>query len=171
MIWVVGCVHDIQSNAPVPLLEGSPDVRGQRDHFRELLVRILFDERVELVAEEWGRESESFAQALAKKDMVRYVDINTSFEDLDALQIPRDYLGSPCCTPEQKQLWLRQRETFMVEKIRSTRGTADTVLVICGFDHLETVALQLGNDEPVVRVDYRKEDWYRKDAFFPACPS
>jgi hypothetical protein len=129
--------------------------------------RILSDDKVELVAEEWGRPSESFAKALAKKLTVRYVNINTEPEDLDALGIPRDYMESPCYTEEERHGWLQQRERFMLEKTRSTRGTAKIALVICGFHHLKPLTEQLGDGERVIPVDYRKDDWYRDDVFFP----
>jgi hypothetical protein len=167
MIYVVGCEHPIQSSDPYPLLEGSPAVKEQRDYFRQLVGRILIDGKVELVAEEWGFPSESFAQGLAKKHMARYVNINTSFEDLAALGIPRDYMESPCYTEEQRQGWLRKREKVMLERIHSATGTAKIVLVVCGFRHLKPLTEQLGDGGCVVPVDYRKDEWYRDDVFFP----
>jgi hypothetical protein len=167
MIYVVGCDHDIQSSDPVACLEGSPALKQQRDHFRQLVERILSDVKVELVAEEWGRESESFAEALAKKHTVRYVNTNTNSEDLDALEIPSDYTNPIKYTAAQIEAWLQQREGFMLGKICCARGTAKTLLVICGFRHLGPLAEQLGNGERVIPVDYRKEKWYRDDLFFP----
>jgi hypothetical protein len=160
MIYVAGCHHDIQSRDPVPFFVDSAAVNRQREQFVQLVEWMLTDEKVELMAEEWGRTSESVAQALAKKHMVRYVDINTSFQDLDTLQIPHDYRDLSKCTVDQWQACLRHREMFMLEKIRSPRGTANTVLVICGFDHLEPLAKQLRDDERVIQIEYRNENWY-----------
>jgi hypothetical protein len=163
MIYVAGCHHDIQSEDPVPFFYNGAAVSRQREQFVRLMERLLIDKKVELVAEEWGRKSESFGQVLSKKYMVKYADINTSFDDLDALQIPRDYLDSPCYAEGQKREWLQRRETVMLERIRSARGTAKTVLVICGFDHLESLAGQPGDDESVIAVGHRKDGWQRTD--------
>src|SRR5579872_2983269 len=119
MLYLVGCDHDIQSSEPIPFLRDNPNVKGQRAHFLRLVDRVLLDEKVELVAEEWGRGSESFAQTLVKKHMVKYLNINTSFADLDAQQIPRDYLASPRYADVQKREWLQKRERFMLERIQS----------------------------------------------------
>lgn len=119
MICVVGCVHDIQSSNPVLLLEGSPAVKEQRDRFQQLLERMLFTKKAELVAEEWGCKSESFAQALATKHGVRYLNVNACSEDLVTLKIPRDYMNTSKYAAEQLRGWLKQRERFMVDTIRS----------------------------------------------------
>lgn len=168
MIYVVGCEHPIQSSDPYPLLEGSPAVKEQRDYFRQLVGRILIDGKVELVAEEWGCPSETSAELLAGKHMVRYININTSLEDLDALGIPHDYIDPIKYTAEQRLEWLRRRERFMLERIRDARGPAEVLLIICGFDHLDQLAKQLGDGERVNQVDYRKEKWCRHDVFFSA---
>jgi hypothetical protein len=149
------------------LAPDSPAVSRQRDNFRRLLDRMSSDEKVDLVAEEWGCESESFAKALADERLTRYVNINTESGDLDVLQIPRDYMGSLNYTADQKRGWLQKRETFMLEKIHNARGAARTLLVICGFIHLKPLAERLGDGEQVIAVDYRKEAWYRGDVFFP----
>ena len=167
MIYVVGCHHDIQSSDPVPFLQGSPAVKEQRDHFRQLVERMLIGNEVGLVAEEWGRKSESFAEALSKERVVEYVNIHTNIEDLDALGIPRDYSNPIKYTLEQREGWLQQRERFMLEMIHSARGAAKTLVVICGFYHLGPLAEHLGNGERVIQVDYREEEWYRGEVFFP----
>jgi hypothetical protein len=167
MIYVVGCVHDIQSSDPVQGLEGSPEVKQQRDHFCHLLEGIFSEARADLVTEEWGRKSESFAQILKKKLGFRYVPINTTDEDLDGLGIPGDYMVLGRYTEEQRREWLRLRERTMLEKIRSARGAAESVVVICGFDHLQAFAEDLGKGEIVKQVDYKGECWYRHDVFFP----
>ena len=169
-IYVVGCDHAVQSADPVPFLLDSAAVNVQRDHLCRTVERMLSDKKVELVAEEWGRPSESFAQVLSRKYRIRYVDINTSFEDLDALKIPRDYINPIKYTKEQIEGWLQKRERFMLDKIHKSRETAKMVLVICGLDHLEPLAEQLVDRERVIPVDYRNEDWYRGDVFFPVSP-
>jgi hypothetical protein len=157
MIYVVGRDHDAQSGDRIPFLLDSARVIGERDQFLRLVERILIDQKVEFVAEEWGRKSESFAEALTKKLTVRYLNINTTFEDLNALQIPSDYMESPCYTEQERRVWLQRRERFMLEKIHSARGTAKTLLVICGFCHLKPLAEMLGDGERVIPVDYREE--------------
>ncbi len=107
MIYLLGCHHDIQSNDPIPWLENSPEVGEQREHFRQLLERILLEEKVELIAEEWGRDSTTSAEDLGNKHGAGYVDINTAYEDLDSMEIPRNYLENDRYTAEQRQAWLR----------------------------------------------------------------
>ena len=167
MIYVVGCEHPIQSSDPYPLLETSSAVKEQREHFQQLVELVLSEGKVKLVAEEWGLLSESFAQALARAHTVRWVDINPGLDDLDTLGIPRDYIDPIKYTPEQRQGWFQRRESVMLEGIRSARGAAESLLVICGFCHFGPLADRLGNGERVERIDYRNENWYRSDIFFP----
>jgi hypothetical protein len=170
MVQLVGCIHDIQSNEEIPLLEGNKAVREQRDCFCELLDEVLKNEMIEFVGEEWGRQLESFAEILSGEHRARYAEINTTPADLERMGIPLDYT---LChySLDQKEDWHRLREQFMFDKVKEGRGNSKNILVICGFDHTERLAEKFRESQEEANVeDYRKRPWYRNDVFFPtAC--
>jgi len=66
-----------------------------------------------------------------------------------------DYALEPY-TKQQKELWDREREKFMVHQIARNRGAAQNLLVVCGFTHLKWLTDLLGQDGNQVNVvDYR----------------
>jgi len=174
MIYIVGCIHDIQSDEQVPLLWGSQAVKEQRAYFCQLIEQILSAEGTWFIGEEWGRPHESFAAALAKKrGAPPPQNINTTVADLDRMGIPGDHMDGYFegrYTSQQIAEWHEKREDFMFSKVKALRGNATSVLVICGFDHLYSLAeIFRRSGEEVTPEDYRTRSWYRKDVFFPSC--
>lgn len=86
------------------------------------------------------------------------------------MRIPRDYLsrvnGQHKYGEVQTKIWLKQREEFMVSRTKEEHGESQSVLVICGFEHLYPISDLLRRDRTAVfPVDYRQAVWYRPDVF------
>jgi len=160
MIYVVGCNHEIQHRDDSASVD--PLRMDQRSHFAELLERIMNGDCIQFVGEEWGRPYATIARDLAESYRVPWVNINTSVEDRRRMGIPAgDYALEPY-TKQQKELWDREREKFMVHQIARNRGAAQNLLVVCGLTHLKWLSDLLGQDGNQVNVvDYRKLPWHR----------
>lgn len=168
VIFVIGCNHGIQKANEDDLLpiDNVAEIRTQRLSFSRLLEAIVTKNEIQFVGEEWGLAESSLAQNLAKeKRRIAWANINTSFEDLDGMGIPRDYVHGPYGQAE-KDRWNRQREGFMFGRIQENRGCAQNLLIVCGFCHLGPLKELLSqNKDEVQSVDYRGMEWYRPGVF------
>jgi hypothetical protein len=165
MIWVAGCNHGIQPRDEDWLTGDSPEARGQKAGFTELIEGILTREEIQFVGEEWGREEITIAYTAAERYGIPWANINTSAEELRKVSIPTDYVDGPF-SDDQKAQWHRQREQVMLRKLQEKRGDSANLLVVCGFDHMEPMSeLVCGIGPSVKTVDYRKSEWYRPGVF------
>ena len=159
MIYIVGCNHGIQPVDADPF--DGEQVFAQRAHFRELIRRLIRENNIQFVGEEWGRDNKTVAHVLAEENgNIPWSNINTSREELDAMKIPRNY-GNEAHSPDQIEKWHRQREAVMRKKIAEAKGDAERIVVICGFVHLQPLTELLKKTfELVEPLDYRSRDWY-----------
>lgn len=162
-ILVVGCNHGIQYREH-PL--DSREQRDQKIRFVALLDRVIKDNRIQFVGEEWGREVATAAYALAEAtDQITWANINTSCTELAQLGIPEDYTVRNY-PDELKERWNRQREQVMIRKLLENRGTAKRLVVVCGFGHMQALTESLRQTCRCAKpVDYRRLDWYDENAF------
>jgi hypothetical protein len=106
------------------------------------------------------------AQQLANGGRIVWANINTSFEDLDRMGIPRDYVHGEY-GQDAKDRWNRQREEFMFARIAANRGAAENLLIVCGFRHIGPLhALLSHTNDEVEIVDYRELAWFRAGVFY-----
>lgn len=167
VIFVVGCNHGIQTADEDDLLpiDNIAEIRRQRLCFMGLLEAIVTKNQVQFLGEEWGLPQPSIARNLAEERSIAWANINTSFEDLDRMGIPRDYVHGPYGQAE-KDRWNRQREEFMFGRVQENRGRTQNLLIVCGFRHLEPLRELFGqNKDEVQPVDYRGMEWYRRGVF------
>lgn len=167
MIFVVGCNHGIQTADEDDLLpiDDIAEIRRQRLRFRSLLEAIAAKNQVQFLGEEWGLPQPSIAQNLAEEKRIAWANINTSFEDLDRMGIPRDYVHGRHGQAE-KDRWNRRREEFMLGRIQENKGRAQNLIIVCGFRHLEPLRELLSqNKDEVQPIDYRGMGWYHPGVF------
>lgn len=189
---VLGCKHGIQPpegfsvlGLPMACQRCSSSVTGipqgtstcehiqrQRSHFRDLIAEIIKERKIRFVGEEWGLPHKTIACELIGSDKWR--NINTTPSDLKRMGIPSDYLdkenGKYKYSDAQRAAWHKQREEHMLRRIIQEQGNAKSVLVICGFAHMNPLARLLQQDSPSVCTrDYRNEGWYRPDIFSEDC--
>lgn len=139
------------------------DQNEQRAHFRVLLESICEDQAIRIVLEEDGAPEETAGEQIAAQRNIPWADINTSNDDKVQMRIPIDYVSGPY-TEDQKSNWNHQRELFMVGKINEHRSEGESLLIICGFVHMQPLADLLGQDD-AQQWDYRSLDWYRTGVF------
>jgi hypothetical protein len=162
MIYVMGCNHGIQQQPPRDVQEKTE----QRSCFAQLIEETIREGEIRFIGEEWDHNGgTTIAQDIASKHGVQHVNINTTRADLKQMEIPLHYTKLPYHA-ERKEQWHRQREQFMLRKIIESRGGAENLLVVCGFDHMLPLSDLLREETPEVKtMDYRKCDWYRPDVF------
>lgn len=171
MICVVGCNHGIQSrhqDADGPfsvLFEDPPEAKCQKSHFARLIDEIIKGRSIQFIGEEWGLQETSIAREVAA-DAVRWVNINTTLNELTTMGIPTDYTTKGKYTAHQAAQWNREREQVMFRKVQDSRGDARELLVVCGFEHLQPLANLFRTIENcVATIDYREFSWYRAGVF------
>ena len=125
------------------------------------------EQEIQIVLEENGGPEETGAKQIVDRRGIPWHDVNTTNEDKDRLGIPRDYVNGSY-SDEQKNEWHRQREQVMLEKIKQQlqECECESVLIVCGFDHMSHIAELLEQDGATVQqIDYRKSSWYRAGIF------
>jgi hypothetical protein len=163
LIHIVGCNHGIQVGIGGFTALDPADQNEQRAHFRALLESICKKQAIKIVLEEDGAPEETAGQQIAAQRNIPWADINTSNDDKVQMGIAIDYVSGPY-TEDQKSNWNRQRELFMVGKIDEHRSEGKSLLIICGFVHMQPLADLLGQDD-ALQWDYRSLDWYLPRVF------
>ena len=165
MIHIVGCNHGIQVGIGGFTGLDPADQNEQRAHFRVLLENICEEQAIQIVLEEDGAPEETAGEQIAAQRNIPWTDINTSNNDKTQMGIPIDYVTGPY-TEDQKSNWNHQRELFMVGKINEHRSEGESLLIICGFVHVQPLGEILGQDGTSVQQwDYRNLDWYLPGVF------
>ncbi len=79
--------------------------------------------------------------------------------------IPPDYLDTNHpYTPKQRDAWNSEREQHMVQSAISSAGTSDTIIILCGRDHTDSLAKRFHDLGHVVETyDLNQENWYVED--------
>ena len=104
--------------------------------------------------EEDGAPEETAGEQIATQHDIPWIDINTS----------NDVTGP--YTEDQKNNWNQQRELFMVRKINEHRSEGESLLIICGFAHIQPLTDILEQDgTPIQLWNYRNLDWYLPGVF------
>jgi hypothetical protein len=165
MIYDVGCNHGIQPRDGDWLAGDTPEAREQKTRFAELLDETIQRCEIRCAGEEWGREEITILHAIADTHQIPWANINTSHEELDRLLIPRNYTTGPF-NEVQKRNWHRQREQIMLGNLRRHAGEVENILLVCGFEHMDPIAVLLREQNVAVTVvDYRTTAWYRPGVF------
>jgi hypothetical protein len=165
LIHIVGCNHGIQVGIGGFTGLDPDDQNEQRAHFRVLLENICEEQAIQIVLEEDGAPEETAGEQIATQRNIPWTDINTSNDDKNQMGIPIDYVNG-AYTEDQKSNWNHQRELFMVGKINEHRSEGESLLIICGFVHMQPLAEILGQDGTSVQQwDYRNLDWHLPGVF------
>ncbi len=165
MIHIVGCNHGIQVGVGGFADYDTAEQNEQRAHFRALLESICEEQAIQIVLEENGAPEETAGEQIAAQLSISWADINTSNDDKIQMGIPTDYVTGPY-TEEQKNTWNHQRELFMMGKINEHRREGESLLIICGFAHIQPLGEILGQDGTSIQIcDYRNLDWYLTGVF------
>jgi hypothetical protein len=130
-----------------------------------LLEGICEGQAIQIVLEEDGSAEETAGEQIAAQRNIPWIYINTSNDDKTQMGIPINYITGPY-TEVQKNNWNHQRELFMVGKINEHRSEGESLLIVCGFAHMQPLTDMLGQDGVLVQQwDYRNFDWYLPGVF------
>ena len=160
-IVLIGCEHSLQPRASLGIGDAEIE-RGQKHHFSRMLEGLIGSHAIDLIGEETRAGEETIAQRLADTHGCEYVNIDAVKQETRTLGIPADYLQPDArYPPGQVARWQARREQFMYEKLRRRRGRTRNALVICGWSHLERLAVLLGEEGPDLRLcDVRRTKWF-----------
>ena len=161
-VYILGVEHDMQ-NDPHPI--EADDARYQIQQYEATLTSLLRLGRFTLICEETSHKAKSIAARLAAEFGIGYVNIDVTPEQRAQLGIPEGHLNKRNrnkSTQQQKDDWLKVRDVHMASGVRSRWAGHAEVLVVCGADHLPTLAARLQEPGIVIRrSDIRTQDWYR----------
>jgi hypothetical protein len=135
---------------------------AQKVSFANTLERLIKARRAQFVGEEAKHGDEAVASLVAHDMGARYANIEMPPVERERRGIPTDYTNErrPYST-EQRADWNREREDHMVKTALAEAGDAESILILCGREHTDSLALrfqQAGHD--VERYDVNQEDWY-----------
>jgi hypothetical protein len=92
---------------------------------------------VDVICEEAKYGVESIAETLAKKESIRYVNVEMPPKRLAELGIPNYTVDLESEIPaEQKAHWNAQREAHMIYELLGAVAGARVLIVICGVSHM-----------------------------------
>ncbi len=128
-VFVLGTAHECQSNCKIPRFQGLQN--------RLASIRDKYD--ISKIAEEVDADQDvwTYARNLVGDD--RWISIDMKNAERERAEIPRsrmpnDRYGNPC----QIRITAVEdaRESFWLNRIEACSASDDTVLLICGADHV-----------------------------------
>lgn len=166
-ILIIGVNHQIQ---PAEILCASANgtleafEREQKEAFG-LFVRTKAQERgVQFIGEEALHGQEMVIQRLCVRDKWGYANIEMTPEERAARNIPPGYDEDQSLPEAERGRCNHEREAYMVERVLEQATGVESTLVICGRNHVVSLAERfrvLGHS--VDTVDLRDESWYIED--------
>jgi hypothetical protein len=173
-VYIVGCHHALQSvEVCWRWLLWEDQLKGIGRDVREMAreQKRKFDERLRELKESYaitfiGEEAESNAITWASRLGVRWENIDMPSAERDARGIVQDYAGNPDYSACQRARWNAQREEYMFHQVERLRGTAQSLMVVCGSEHLTPLAeLLSGAGYSVSTEDVTKSNWFEVPDF------
>jgi hypothetical protein len=168
-VLILGINHQIQGTeiwSAGSSLTGGPErfERDQKTRFKELLERLITDNRIQFVAEETAHGKLSIAEALRNaKSSFEYSNVDMDPDDREGAGIKPNYENLQT-SREQMQSFNLQREQFMFDKTITEAKGVDRLMVICGRNHTAPLAGRFrAAGHQVKETDVGGESWYVDD--------
>ena len=190
-VLILGYNHQIALSAPVDNLVNANFQKEQKEQFKQLLLELVKQHGIQFIGEEmdadWWipnsrermqRENKSqqgkaldpstpievIGHQVAKMCRIIYAEVDIPVAERAQRGIPEDYEDDQKHSPEEIAGWYRVREESMFQQTMANAGEAQSVLVICGRQHLEGLAKLFRNSSCTVEVlDLKNEPWYIED--------
>jgi hypothetical protein len=165
-LLIVGLNHTIQ---PREIRSWGDDIErletAQKEEFGKTLSEIIQKRQVEFVGEEAEHGAESIAAFAAHSLGARYANIDMPADERYRRGIPRDYTNKVRpYSAGQRAEWNREREGYMVETALAGAGEADSILILCGREHTDSIAARFRHAGHTVETyDLNRETWYVED--------
>lgn len=166
-ISIVGVRHQIQP-AQINAWSSSGRLqafeREQKERFAELVQEGIAKKSVQFVAEETRHGEDTVTKRVCDSVNCRYANIEMPPEEREARGIPAGYNENPDISSSDREQWNREREEYMADKTISEAGEAESVMVVCGWSHMQEFAERFQNAGHTVEMtDLRNQPWYIDD--------
>jgi hypothetical protein len=141
-------------------VEQTAKAQAQRRGFRTKIAQLIATHGCVYIGEETNQGQHTPARDIAQQQALAYHNIDMSPAQRALQGIPIGYDESPNYTPAQKQFWNQIREQYMFNQVQATRGTLQSLLIICGVGHMIQLCNLLSNLERAITVDVTTEAWF-----------
>lgn len=165
-IFIIGVRHQIQPDE-IRVWSSSGKLeafqRQQKENFASLLRASIAENCIQVVAEETVHGEDTVTKRVCDVNC-RYVNIEMPPDLRTARGIPAGYNESPDIPSSARERWNREREEYMGEKTIAEAGEAESVMLVCGWGHMQAFADRFENvGHTVEMTDLRNQPWYIDD--------
>jgi hypothetical protein len=163
-IFIVGVRHQIQP-AEIKVWSSSGRLqafeREQKQHFASLLQDSIAANGVQIVAEETVHGEDTVTTRVCASANCRYANIEMPPDERNARGIPAGYNENPDIPSSDREQWNREGEEYMAEKTIAEAAEAESVMVVCGWSHMEALVERFENGGHTVEMtDLQNQPWY-----------
>jgi superfamily II DNA or RNA helicase len=166
-ILILGINHQIQwvriwSSSTTGELERFE--RGQKDQYRELLRKRIAERQAQFIGEETKHGEPSIAEEVCASEGCRYFNIEMHPDERREQKVSDNYENDPSLSAEERTRFNKQREDYMFRDILAKSNNAESIIAICGRNHVSALAARLrGSSHQVEEEDIQSESWYVED--------
>lgn len=135
--------------------------REQKKAFAQTIHQTIQEENAQFVGEEGEHGVSLIAAVEAQRLGCKHINIEMTPAERAQKGIPHDYTNPSPYTKEQKESWNSEREEHMVQRAISGAGSSESIVILCGRDHSDSLAERFRTLEHDVEIsDLNEEEWY-----------
>jgi hypothetical protein len=159
LVFIAGVDHFLQNiEGNCTTAPGRESETQQKAALRGRLEQLISQHRPELIAEEAKLDRECIGKQIADANGWKYCNLTMLWEERSKTGVARDYDRAP----ETRQRAYKVFEAFMFDLIQKNRGSANSILVICGSYHVDGLdKLFRSAGDNVETEDTYYAPWYR----------
>jgi hypothetical protein len=138
--------------------------RSQKDQFRGMLRKRIAERQAQFVCEETKHGEPSIAEEVCASEGCRYVNIEMHPDERRERKITGNYENDPDLGEKEWAYFNEQRENHMFREILARAGDAESIIVICGRNHVSALATRFREcGHEIEEGDIQGESWYIED--------
>jgi hypothetical protein len=165
MIVILGCDHCLQlppfTTGLWAGVEQTAKALAQRHGFRGKIQGLIAAHSCGYIGEETKQGQLTPARDIAQQQGLTYRDdIDMPPAQRAAQGIPPGYNEDTIYPAVRIQAWNQLREQHMFNQVQATRGTHQSILIICGLKHMVPLSNLFSNPGPAMTVDVTQETWF-----------
>jgi hypothetical protein len=128
-----------------------------KKHFKERLGELAATRKVTFI----GEEAEQNVPTIASTLSIEWKNIDMPPSERQARGIPDDYAGNLDYPADKRVGWQTEREQFMFEDVQGHRGTATSIMLVCGSEHVDNLEKKFtAADDIVTKEDVTQQVWF-----------
>jgi hypothetical protein len=158
-IFILGVDHFLQNlESNCMTVAGRESETTQKNSLRARLEELVSQRQPELIGEEAKLDRDCIGKEFAAAHRGRYCNLTMPWEERSKAGVNKDYDRTDATRKAAYQVF----EAFMFHQIQKNRGTAKSVIVICGSYHVEGLGhLFRAAGDDVLTEDTYDAAWYR----------